>query len=157
MNVDELMTREVHTCSATDSLDTAARLMWEHDCGCAPVLDADGRLTGIITDRDIAMAAFHQGRTLSQIAVSGAMSKLVHACQPDDAIEDAEGIMRMQRIRRLPVIDEHGRLVGILSLNDVARGMAGKAAAGRSKAAAEVAQTLAAICEPRRPHATASA
>jgi CBS domain-containing protein len=150
MTVEELMTREVASCSSSATLNTAARLMWEHDYGCAPVV-ADGRVVGMITDRDICMAAYTQDRPLSTLPVSHAMSKDVYSCSPDDPLAVAERIMRERRVRRLPVIDAKGHLVGILSLNDIARtfGRDGRPAAGGPRAR-EVASTLAAVCRPRR-------
>jgi CBS-domain-containing membrane protein len=75
MRVEQLMTRDVKVCRAEDTLSRAAQLMWEHDCGCVPVIgtNGDGRLVGIITDRDIAMAAYTQGWPQSAIPVSTAM------------------------------------------------------------------------------------
>ncbi|HZP42445.1 MAG TPA: CBS domain-containing protein [Candidatus Binatia bacterium] len=157
MKVEELMTRRVASCSASDTLNAAARIMWEHDCGCAPVV-ADGRVVGMITDRDICMAAYTQDRPLSALPVSQAMSREVHSCRPDDPLAVAERTMRERQIRRLPVIDASGHLVGILSLNDVARAFAreGERAAGGARAN-EVASTLAAVCRPRHAKHAATA
>jgi len=64
MNASDVMTKTVRSCSAGDSLQRAAQLMWEGDCGSVPVVDSDNRVVGILTDRDIAMAAYTQGRPL---------------------------------------------------------------------------------------------
>ena len=77
MNVGELMSRDVRTCATSDSLNDAARIMWEADCGCAPVVEADGTVVGMITDRDICMAAYTQGRRLMQMTVESTASKNV--------------------------------------------------------------------------------
>jgi len=77
MKVEQLMKREIKVCSEADTLNRAAELMWDSDCGCIPVIRAngDGRLIGIITDRDIAMAAYTQGRQLWAIPVGSAMAQ----------------------------------------------------------------------------------
>jgi CBS domain-containing protein len=158
MNVAQLMTSDVKSCPPEDTLTRAAQIMWDNDCGCVPVVDDESRVVGIITDRDLAMAAYTQGRPLSQISVKDAMAHVVHCCRPDDPISVAERIMRVNQIRRLPVTDEQDHLVGILSLNDLAR----EAARERSLKEKEVdlggvSLTLAAICEPRRAPAPAEA
>lgn len=120
MNVDQIMSRRVYTCSSADSLNTAARLMWEHDCGAVPVVSETGELVGIITDRDICMAAYTQGKGLQAIPVAAAMAHQVYSCKASDTIEAAEQMMRRHQIRRLPVVDGGKRLVGFVSLNDLA-------------------------------------
>ncbi len=159
MHVRELMVHRVQTCRPDDTLNTAAKVMWDNDCGSVAVLDAQGALVGMITDRDISMAAYTQGRPLSAIRVSSAMARKVFSCKPEDTIATAEQILANHKIRRLPVIDEKGRLVGILSLNDVAREAAHeRAGKGRREVSAEeVTETLAAICEPRSSRAPAAA
>ncbi len=121
MNVSELMTTSVKSCGTNDDLQRAAQIMWESDCGALPVLDADDRVVGMITDRDICMAAYTQSRPLWQIPVSSAMANKVHGIRETDPVEMVETLMRRVRVRRLPVLDTHGRLKGILSMNDLAR------------------------------------
>lgn len=151
MDVGQLMVREVATCRLPDTLNTAARIMWEHDCGCVPVVDDDARVVGMLTDRDLCMAAYTQGRPLDAIPVASVMSKDVHTCKADDPIAFAEGIMRAHRVRRLPVTDADGRLIGILSLSDIAQQAVRERTRKTKKAVspAEVADILGAICEPR--------
>lgn len=147
MRIQELMSKPAVTCSQDDSLNTAARLMWENDCGTVPILGDDGKVVGILTDRDICMAAYTQGRPLSAIRAATAMARQVYSCQPNEAIEAAEELMADKHIRRLPVVDAEGHPVGVLSLNDLARAVA---SAGKENGAQRgVVRTLAAICEPR--------
>lgn len=120
MNVRHLMTSPATACHAGDSLTYAARIMWECDCGAVPVIDAEGKPIAMITDRDICMAAFTQGRPLHEIPVAIAMSQKIVTCGLDEPLAMAEALMRGQQIRRLPVVDREGRLAGILSLNDIA-------------------------------------
>lgn len=124
MRVDQIMTRTVQTCRQSDRLDAAARIMWEHDCGCVPVVaegDGAGRVVGMITDRDVCMAAWTQGQPLAAIPVSTAMAREVRSCRASDSVADALRIMEHDQLRRLPVVDNDGRVVGILSLTDAAR------------------------------------
>jgi CBS domain-containing protein len=120
MQVKQAMTREVRTCRPGDSLVRPAQIMWEADVGCVPVTDDGGALAGVVTDRDICLAANRFGLPLAQIPVGLAMSLLVHSCSPDDTIESAEALMREQQVRRLPVVAQ-GKVVGILSLSDLSR------------------------------------
>ncbi len=89
MTVRELMTTPVISCTIGDTLGHAARLMWDHDCGAVPVLGAEGKLFGIVTDRDICMAAWTQGKELHAIPVTSAMSKQVYWCRDGEAVEAA--------------------------------------------------------------------
>lgn len=121
MRVDELMTRRVMTVRAQDGLDRAARLMQDHACGCVPVVDEDSAVVGILTDRDVCMAALRADRSLSLVQARYAMSANVYTCSPEDTIEEAERRMGQHQVRRLPVVDADGRVRGILSLDDIAR------------------------------------
>ena len=102
MKVADSMTREVRACTVHDSLNAAARVMWEHDCGCVPVVDGQGRLVGIVTDRDICMAAYTQGVPLEAIAVERVMAARVISCSRTDDLETAHRLMRKHEIHRLP-------------------------------------------------------
>jgi CBS-domain-containing membrane protein len=132
-------------------LDHAARLMWEFDCGIVPIVNDEGRLEGVVTDRDICMAAYTQGRPLANIPVGTAMAKQVIAAHADDRIEQAEELMRDHQIRRVPVLDSDSRPVGLVSMNDLARLAARARKSGVDR---EVIQTLAAVCQPRSRTAT---
>ena len=147
MQIDQIMSKPVFTCGINDNLNIAAQLMWEHDCGAIPVVNDEGRLVGIVTDRDICMATYTQGSSPQAIPVSTAMAKDVRSCQPDDSIETVEQLMRESQVRRIPVVDDEGRPIGLVSLNDITR----EAARGKKRNGAdrEVVETLAAICQPR--------
>ncbi len=151
MKVADLMTRDVRACTIHDSLNAAARIMWDHDCGCAPVVDGHGRLAGIVTDRDICMAAYTQGLPLEAIAVERVMSPRVISCARGDDLETAHRLMRTHEIHRLPVADSRGRLAGILSLSDVVNYSSGDSAAPSD--VVEIAGTISAIRRRRKPAA----
>jgi CBS domain-containing protein len=146
MHVKEIMSQPVITCPANATLEHAARLMWEFDCGIVPIVNDEGRLDGVVTDRDICMAAYTQGRPLAAIPVSTAMAKKVISVHADDLIEQGEELMRDYQIRRLPVLDRDNRPVGLVSMNDLAR-LAARAR--KSGVERELVQTLAAVCQPR--------
>jgi CBS domain-containing protein len=150
MRVTNLMTRNPRSCHATDDLGLAARIMWEVDCGVVPIVDGDERVVGMLTDRDIAMAAFHEGKPLHDIPVARAMSRGIVRCVEGDPIDVALANMGRAAIRRLPVVDVRGRLVGLISLHDIAR-RAQQAKPWFSRAGLkEVGRALAAISRPRR-------
>lgn len=146
MRIKEIMTHPVITAPTHSTLDAVAKLMWEFDCGAVPLVGDDGRLTGIVTDRDICMAAYTQGKPLSSIAAETAMARSVIACHTSDSVETVEHLMRDNQIRRVPVLDSDNRPVGIVSMNDVARLAARARKSGVDR---ELVETLAAVCQPR--------
>src|SRR5688572_9747323 len=147
MRAQDLMTRPALTCRATNTLNDAAKLMWECDCGAIPVVDDEGTPIGMITDRDICMACYTQGRPLTQIRIGAVMSPNVISCRVDETIAATEGLMRRHQIRRLPVVALDGSIAGVLSLNDIATHAQGKQVSRIDGLNADaVATTLAAIC-----------
>lgn len=150
MKVEQLMTRPVMSCSPNDNLSTAAQIMWENDVGCVVVLQ-DGKVAGMITDRDVCMGAYTRGVPLWSIPVSESMAKTAWVVHAADPVAAAEKIMADKMVRRLPVVDLKGNLVGMLSLTDIAR----EAKRERGKklldvTVEEVVGTLTALSEPRR-------
>ncbi len=144
MKIANLIHRDVTTCSVHDQLDHAAKLMWDRDIGCLPVVDDQGQIRGIITDRDLCMAAYTRGAPLQAIPVSEVMSQHVFSCSPADDVHQVERAMSKHQIRRIPVIDDQGHPIGMVSLNDLAR-----AAAIGKVPSVEIASTLAAVTAPR--------
>jgi CBS domain-containing protein len=121
MKVSELMNRKVATIGAGESLAHAVELMLEHDCGCIPVIGKAKELVGILTDRDVCLAALRTDRPLSKLGVDAAMTADVFTCTPRDDVAVAEAAMGQHQVRRLPVVDDQRRVCGILSLDDLAR------------------------------------
>lgn len=150
MRVADLMTKNVACCHQNEPLSAAAKLMWERDCGALPVLDEQGeRVVGMITDRDICMCTWLRNAAPEAIAISDAMSRALYTCSPDDSISTVEDLMRRNKIRRLPVLDRQGRVVGIISLADIVREVEReRGRAQRDVASDEIAVTLATICQP---------
>ena len=120
MNVEQIMNRNVKVCHPHDSLNRAAQIMWEHACGVVPVVDEKSRPVGFLTDRDVCMAAYTQGKPLEALRVDGAMARKLVCCKAEDDLNSAAQLMRENRLRRLPVIGPDGMLVGLLSLDDLA-------------------------------------
>lgn len=151
MKVKDLMATEVKCCAASDTLNTAAQMMWDNDIGCVPVVDQERHVIGMLTDRDVCMAAFIQGVPLAGSLVTSAMSKQVFSCTPERDIAEAERLMREKQIRRLPVIDAQGRVAGIISLNDIAREGEREVEMKKTREVsdAEIARVMASVCAPR--------
>lgn len=120
MEAIELMQRNVAVVTPHETLEHAARLLRDRACGCVIVVDDDRRAIGVVTDRDICLAALRSGEPLESIPASAAMSSRLWSCQLHDAVEDAERTMASHRVRRLPVLDRNNHVLGILSLDDLA-------------------------------------
>jgi CBS domain-containing protein len=152
MRIDQLMSRQVQYCTPEETLDRAAYLMWSNDCGSVPVCagsNGSNRVVGMLTDRDICMAALFQGKPLRELRAGDTMSRELCSCRPSDSPADVERLMRKQQIRRVPVTDSDGSLVGIVSLADLAREANDNGSPGkRGISESEIGDTLAAICEP---------
>lgn len=118
MKVRDLMRCEPRVCTPGSHLAGVGRIMEQTGSGFLPVIGDQERVVGVITDRDLALAAATRDRKPSEIDVRSVMSGEVYACGPDDEIGDALKVMRQRKVRRLPVLDSD-RLAGILSLDDV--------------------------------------
>lgn len=118
MKVSEAMTAQVVTASPTDSVKAVAKIMLQVDTGAVPIFDG-GKVVGLVTDRDIVLRVVAEGGDLNA-PISGAMSDHVQTCKQDDSVADAAGKMASHQLRRLIVTDDAGKLVGILSLGDIA-------------------------------------
>jgi CBS domain-containing protein len=119
MKVREVMTAPALTCAPEATLAAAAGLMREADYGTLPLVDAQGRLTGIVTDRDICLAMAGSHRNAINIAVHEVMTEKVISALVEDDVRHALATMKSGRVRRLPVCDATGQLKGIVSIEDV--------------------------------------
>lgn len=119
MKVFEAMTIDVGVCHPEDNLTKAAQIMWEKDCGVVPVIDAEKRIVGVITDRDIAIAAATRNRRTSSIKAGDMTFRPVKTCAMEDDVKDVLKRMRKYKIRRLCVINQENELHGIISLSDI--------------------------------------
>ena len=119
MKVRDLMTKTAVSCRSETSLAAAGALMWENDCGLLPIVSETGKVNGVVTDRDICIALSTRDGQSSQITAGEVAKPAAFVCSPDDDIHTALKTMCKERIRRLPVVNSEGGLVGILSMNDV--------------------------------------
>lgn len=124
MKISELMTKDPCTVSPDTPVSEAARLMKEQDVGIVPVIErvggaeTRGRLVGVITDRDIAVRHVAEGRS-SDAPVRDVMSGGVRSASPDDTVETVLELMASEQVRRVPIVDERGSLVGVVSQADL--------------------------------------
>jgi CBS domain-containing protein len=119
MKVQNIMTTNVASCSPDTNLAVASGLLWENDCGSLPVVNDEGKVIGVITDRDMCMAVATKNRLASEISVREVMTGAVHACHPNHDVKSAIKTMQSEKVLRLPVVDDDGRLQGVLSMNDI--------------------------------------
>ena len=120
MNVKQMMTSQVSTCTRNTPLSAIATAMWNNDCGVVPVVDEAHRPIAMVTDRDIAIGAALQQRPLWELTPNDiANSQLLHKCHLEDDVQRALDIMRENGVRRLPVINDQGTLAGIVSSGDI--------------------------------------
>jgi CBS domain-containing protein len=126
MKISELMTKNPATVTPETSVSEAARIMKEEDIGIIPVVErvggaeTRGRLVGVITDRDIAIRHVAEGRG-SDAPVRDVMSGGVITCTPDDSVDTVMELMGREQVRRVPIVDDRGSLVGVVSQADLAR------------------------------------
>jgi CBS domain-containing protein len=141
MLVKDVCARDVKACGPEESLVQAAAAMWSFDCGILPVIDDDRRLLGVVTDRDICMAAATRDQRASRLLVREVLTVDPVVCGPHEDLSAVLARMAGAQLRRLPVVDVDGTLLGKLSICDVLR---------REDLAPEALRTLRAIAEPRR-------
>ncbi len=122
MNVSQIMTTSPAHCEPTTSLQQVAKMMEQHDCGLIPVTDSSDstHLQGVVTDRDIVVRVIAAGRDPATATAADCMSQPVTTITGETPIEDAVRLMESHQVRRLPVTDEHGSLVGMVAQADIA-------------------------------------
>lgn len=154
MQAKDLMSKQPRAVRNTERLDAAARVMWENDCGFCPVVDAEGVVVGVLTDRDLCMAVYTQGRPLAELPAVAAMARHVRACRAEDPLAAVLQAMEQIQVHRLPVVDARGHLVGVIGTNDLLRAAVARPLAVDPGA---VLRAMAAIGAPRRGAAPAAA
>ena len=122
MKVREAMTPDPATCEPTTTLRLVAMLMLDHDCAAVPIVSS-GEVLGIVTDRDIACRAVARGLNAAELPASAVMSAPLVAIHPDETFDDAAQVMKENHVHHLPVIDDDGRLLGIVAQSDLGRRM----------------------------------
>lgn len=121
MRIRDCMSCAVVTIAPEESVALAARLLARHDLGALPVCGHRGKLLGMVTDRDIVTRCIAAGQDPARVPVSDIMSRHPAVVHGDGDLREAAARMSARQVRRLPVVEEDGRLAGILSLNDLAR------------------------------------
>jgi CBS domain-containing protein len=119
MRVVDIMMGTPYHCGPETNLGSATELMWTGNCGFLPVVGKEGKVMGVITDRDICVALGTRSRLAGEVTVADVMSQKVYSCSPEDDIHVALRAMREGRVRRLPVIAKDGALMGVISMDDV--------------------------------------
>jgi CBS domain-containing protein len=152
MKVRAVMNKPVQTVSADSSLAEAGKRMAENDCGVLPVIDGNGRVIGILTDRDVCLALATKNRLAKDVATHEVMALHVYACGADDDLAKALETMRRQLVRRLPVVDDAGKLVGILSIDDIIIQAGPASATPAGVTYGEAFTTMRAVCGTRVSH-----
>jgi CBS domain-containing protein len=146
MKARELMTADPTCCTPEATIQQAAQLMRDHDCGCIPVVEDEQskRLVGVITDRDITVRCIAEGKG-PQTRVKDAISPNPTCCAPDDDVETVERIMSGEQVRRVPVVDQRGSCVGMIAQADLALNH-------RAASETEVGKVVERISEPALAH-----
>jgi CBS domain-containing protein len=119
MKVKDVMMGTPASCTVETNLGAAVAILWDRNCGILPVLNAQEKVVGVVTDRDMCIALGTRNRLAGEISVGQVTSGKVFACKPDDDIRAALTTMAQAKVRRLPVINDGGKLEGILSMDDV--------------------------------------
>ena len=145
MKAREIMTENPACCTPESTAHEAARLMAECDCGVIPVVESTEsmRLVAVVTDRDLAVRGLARGKG-ADAKVRELMSSDPYCCRPDENVKDVERAMAERQVRRVPVIDESNRCIGIIAQADLARA----ARQGREVTEQEVARVVERISEP---------
>lgn len=143
----KIMKQAPTACLPDDTLSQAAEIMWQADCGAIPVVNAEGKLVGIITDRDICIATHTRALPPAGISVKSTMSQDIVFATPDDSLAHVARLMGQKQVRRIPIAED-GRLVGMVALADLARHI--RSAEGNSLPAYRtLVHTLASLSERR--------
>lgn len=119
MRVRDVMTWTAASCYADMNLAEAVEIMWNRNCGFLPIVDAQEKVLGVITDRDICIALGTRNRLPGEISVKDVATKGLYCCNLDDDVRSALQTMTRARVRRLPAISDAGKLEGVLSMDDV--------------------------------------
>jgi CBS domain-containing protein len=152
MKVKDAMMGTPYYCQLDTNLGSATELMWVGNCGFLPVMGPNGKIVGVVTDRDICIGLGTRNRPPGDVTVCEVMSNRLFACSPDDDVHIALQLMQEGGVRRLPVIGESGTLVGVISMDDLLlRAQASGIGKRPELSTEEVVRTYRAIGERRIP------
>ena len=141
--VRDIMTRDPQCVTQNEMLGRVAKMMRDGDCGAIPVIagDNDKKIIGMITDRDIVIRVVADGKNPGDVPVQTAMTKEIYSVKEDDSVEKVFKVMSDRQVRRVPVVDQNGQLVGIVAQADIAT---------ESEDTRKVARTVEEISEGKR-------
>jgi len=152
MKVKEVMMRTAASCSRETNLGAAVEILWDRNCGILPIVDADQKVIGVVTDRDICIALGTRNRLPGDVTVGEVTSGKLFTCAPEDEIRTALSAMAQAKVRRLPVVRPDGKLEGILSMDDVVIHSEPRSGRGTSELSPEdVVEALKAVYRPELP------
>jgi CBS domain-containing protein len=152
MKVKEVMMRTAASCSRETNLGAAVEILWDRNCGILPIVDAEQKVIGVVTDRDICIALGTRNRLPGDVTVGEVITGKLFACASDDEIRTALSTMAQAKVRRLPVVRPDGKLEGILSMDDVVIHAESRSGRGTSELSLEdVVATLKAVYRPELP------
>jgi CBS domain-containing protein len=153
MQVKDLMTANVSSCHPENNLAELTEMMWNQRCGALPIVDDSGKVMGVITDRDICVALGTRNIRASDVLARDVSPSKCYRCGPADDVRDALKTMATEEVSRLPVVDAAGKLLGMLSIDDVTFHAAYGCSSLNDR---ELINAIAAIREDRIHHATAA-
>ncbi len=149
MKVRDAMATAPAFCSPETNLCAAVEILWNRNCGMLPVVDAQRKVVGVITDRDIAMAAGTRNQLPGEITVAAAATRNVQTCKPDEDIQLALDTMAQNKVRRLVVVNDQNQLEGVLSMDDVVLNSGSRTGVKPDVSADDVVRTLKTLYSPQ--------
>ena len=149
MRVKEAMSKTPVFCNLETNLSAAVEMLWNHNCGLLPVVDAQRQVVGVITDRDIAIALGTRNQLPMEIKVAAAATRRVQTCKPTDDIQTALDTMAENKVRRLVVVNEQNQLEGVLSMDDVVLSAGSKTGVKPEISSDDVLRTLKTLYSPQ--------
>jgi len=152
MKVQDVMMRTPVSCGPETNLGAAVEFLWNRNCGMLPIVDAQQKVVGVVTDRDLCVALGTRNRLPGEVTVGEATTGKVFSCKPTDDIHAALETMAKQKVRRLVVLNEQGTLEGILSMDDVVlHAETGKLGRTVDLSQAEIVEALRRVYGPQLP------
>ena len=120
MKCKDIMTPNPRGCSSQETSIEAAKIMRDEDVGIVPVIEQNKKLIGVVTDRDLCLGVVAEGKHPREVKVSDCMSEELVTCKPEDDVQKAADLMKEHQVRRIPVVDQQGLLVGMIAQADIA-------------------------------------
>lgn len=151
MKVQDILKAQVGRCGPKTNLAEVVHVMWENDCGIVPIVDEMNVVLGVLTDRDICMALGTRDRRAAELTADEVASARVVTCHPRDDVRTVLDLMASEAVRRLPVVNDAGQLVGVVSISDALLAARSKRDAREGDPTwTDVMLALDTICRPRK-------